>query len=285
MVPISNPQTRLIQHCIKHLQAGYQHVHGNQQPEYAELIGQIARLTLEKIAHSTAPYHNLEHTILVTLVGQEILYGKYLCEGNISCNEWLNFIVSLLCHDIGYLRGICHQDQVDEQIFITGIDNGKVQLSTSATDASLTCYHVDRGKQFVAETFKNYPLINVETVQLNIELTRFPVPKDKLHQDTMDYPGLARAADLIGQLSDPGYLSKLPLLFREFEETGGNKALGYHDPKDLRASYPKFYWHGVYSYVRYGIRYLEITQEGKPILATLYDNLAVVENELMLAAA
>ena len=60
----------------------------------------------------------------------------------------------------------------------------------------------------MAENFGSHPLTDVETLQHNIELTRFPVPKDEKYQDTIDYPGLARAADLIGQLSDPNYLSK-----------------------------------------------------------------------------
>jgi hypothetical protein len=52
--------------------------------------------------------------------------------------------------------------------------------------------------------------------QANIEHTRFPVPEDEQHS-TADYPGLLRAADLIGQLADVNYLRKIPALFAEFE--------------------------------------------------------------------
>jgi hypothetical protein len=88
-----------------------------------------------------------------------------------------------------------------------------------------------------------------------------------------------RAADLIGQLSDPRYLKKISALFYEFEETGVNKALGYDHPGDLRHNYSKFYWNGVYPYITEALHYLELTLEGKQIIANLYANVFVVEQE------
>jgi len=277
-MPLS--QTRLIDLCINYLRSEYQHIYGDRHLEYAEAIAPIATLTLEAVARGDNAYHNLEHTVQVVLVGQEILYGKHLCNELISPPEWLNFIVSLLCHDIGYLKGICREDRPEEYSFVTGVDSGRVTLLPESTGASLTPYHVDRSKIFVAENFSNHPYIDVDAVQLNIELTRFPVPKTALHQDISNFPGLTRAADLIGQLADPDYLAKLPSLFREFEEMGSNKALGYSNPKDLRAGYPKFYWKGVSLYLKQGIRYLEMSQSGKAILANLYNSRSLVEKEL-----
>ena len=92
------------------------------------------------------------------------------------------------------------------------------------------------------------------------------------HQDRHNYSGLARAADLIGQLSDPRYLKKISSLFYEFEEVGTNKVLGYKTPGDLRRNYAKFYWNGVFPYIPAALKYLELTQEGKQIVANLYAN-------------
>ena len=52
-----------------------------------------------------------KRTIMVTLVGQEILRGKHISVGGVTPREWLHFIVSLLCHDIGYVRGVCRGDR------------------------------------------------------------------------------------------------------------------------------------------------------------------------------
>jgi hypothetical protein len=94
----------------------------------------------------------------------------------------------------------------------------------------------------------------------------------------VNYPGLVRAADLIGQLSDPRYLQKVTALFYEFEETGQNQVLKYRNPADLREGYPKFYWNVVYRYVKDAIGYLELTQQGKQIVANLNANVFRVEH-------
>ena len=107
-------------------------------------------------------------------------------------------------------------------------------------------------------------------------------PELHLHWDstvTHSTPALVRAADLIGQLSDPRYLQKISALFYEFEETGQNKKLGYNNPGDLRQGYPKFYWNVVYSYVKDAIAYLNLTQQGKQILANLSANVFRVEHD------
>lgn len=270
----------MIRTCTQRLKSGYREIYGSFKPEYPDLIGWVANVVLEEIANSDALYHDIEHTILVTLVGQEILRGKHISEGNVSCDDWLNFIVSLLCHDIGYVKGICREDQCDRRLYIIGLDEMMISLPLSATDASLTPYHVSRGKLFVDEQFGFNRLINPEVVKQNIELTRFPVPADEAHKDTIHYPGLTRAADLIGQLSDPRYLEKIPALFYEFEETGMNKNLGYQNPGDLRHGYPSFFWNVAFQYIEPALRYLEITLAGKEIIANLYSNVFQVEEEI-----
>lgn len=274
-----NPTAVLINSCVERLKAGYRQTYGNLKPNYADILGWAANMALEIIANSDALYHNIEHTILVSLVGQEILRGKHIREGGVSCEDWLHFIIALLCHDIGYIKGVCQQDKEDESLYATGLEDIMLLLDCGSTDASLTPFHVDRGKLFISERFGKHNLIDAQVIQRYIELTRFPVPLDEEHSDTINYPGLVRAADLIGQLSDPRYLQKIPALFYEFEETGVNKSLGYSNPGDLRKNYPNFYWKGVYPYIQPALRYLETTQEGKQIIANLYANVFRVEHE------
>jgi hypothetical protein len=233
-------------------------------------------MALESIANSDALYHNVEHTIMVTLVGQEMLKGKHLREGGVTPRDWLHFIISLLCHDIGYVRDVCRADS--HGVYTTGTESGTVTLPPGATDASLTPYHIDRGKLFIRERFGGHQLIDAEVIAANIERTRFPVPDDSDHQDTADYPGLVRAADLIGQLADPHHLRKFPALFYEFAETGTNEKLGYKNPADLRDDYPAFYWNVVSRYIQNGLCHLRMTQEGKQWIANLYAHVFAVEH-------
>jgi hypothetical protein len=266
---------------VQHLQQAYHRTYGGSKPDYADIIGWAGNMALENIANSDALYHNTDHTILVTLVGQEILRGKHIREGGVTAEDWLHYAVSLLCHDIGYVKGVCQADE--DGRYATGQGTPLVSLPPGATDAALTPYHVDRGKLFVEERFANHNLIDVELVKQCIEPTRFPVPAAEDHTETSTLPGLVRAADLIGQLSDPRYLNKIPALFHEFEETGVNEKLGYKHPGDLRRNYPKFYWSGVYPYLTDALHYLSLTQYGKQIRANLFANVFQVEHEVGLA--
>jgi hypothetical protein len=235
-------------------------------------------MALELIANSDAPYHDLGHTICVTLVGQEVLRGKHLREGGISPRDWLHFIISLLCHDIGYVRGICIADRHGH--FATGNGKETVELPEGATDASLTPYHIDRGKLFVSERFAKNRHIAVEVLCANIEYTRFPVPLRNEGEAASDYPALLRASDLIGQLADLNYMRKVSGLFAEFEETGMNEKLGYTSSAALRAAYPKFFWSVVSPYVSDALRYLRMTQEGKLWVANLYSHIFAEEHKM-----
>jgi hypothetical protein len=119
---------------------------------------------------------------------------------------------------------------------------------------------------------------DIAVIEANIEHTRFPVPEDEQHESTDDFPGLVRAADLIGQLADINYLRKLPALFNEFRETGMTNKLQYDSVADLRANYPDFFWKMVRPYIGDALRYLRVTQEGQQWIANLYANVFSMEH-------
>ncbi|MBD2017523.1 metal-dependent phosphohydrolase [Microcoleus sp. FACHB-53] len=269
----------LINAFVQKLREGYRRTYGGLKTDNEDIIAWAGSMAMENIANSDALYHNVEHSIMVALVGQEILRGKHIREGGITSDDWLHFIISLVCHDIGYVKGVCRSDRDTERLYATGQDGEMVYLPPGASDASLTAYHVDRAKLFIEERFGGHKLIEAEVIKRNIELTRFPVPKEGDHQDTVNFPGLIRASDLIGQMSDPRYLKKISALYYEFEETGVNQALGYRHPGDLRRHYSMFYWNGVYPYIQQALRYLGLTQQGKQIVANLYSNVFVIEHE------
>jgi hypothetical protein len=266
-----------IRSFVQALRRGYRLTYGRHESENPEIIAWVGSTALEIIAGSDALYHNVEHTMLVTLVGQEILRGKHIKDGGVTPVDWLHVMVSLICHDIGYVRGICRQDV--GLVCATGKGGETVTLPPGSTDAALTPYHVDRGKLFVEERFRDNAHLDVERIKKTIEPTRFPVPKGEDDQLSAGYPSLVRSADLIGQLGDPRYLTKIPALFYEFQETGVNEALGYHHPDDLRRIYPKFYWGCVSPFIQDGLRYLAVTQRGREMRASLYANVFMMEHE------
>jgi hypothetical protein len=272
-----NPTLIVIDAFIRELQAMYERTYGMLEPTYPGVISFVAQLALENIATSDAAYHDVNHTIMVTLVGQEILRGRHISLGGVTPRDWLHFIVSLLCHDIGYVRGICRGD--GDGSYVTNLAGDKVTLAEGATDASMAPYHVARSKLFVRERSAQ-ALVALDTSQIeaNIEHTRFPVPEDEQHQSTDDFPGLVRAADLIGQLAEINYLRKQTALFNEFRETGMSNKLKYNNVADLRANYPDFFWKMVRPYIGDALRYLRVTQEGQQWIANLYANVFSMEH-------
>ena len=153
------------------------------------------------------------------------------------------------------MRGICQGD--GDGSYVTNQAGDKVTLPEGATDASMAPYHVGRSKLFIRErTAKTLVPPEHSGDRSQHRATRFPVPEDEQHQSTDDFPGLVRAADLIGQVADINYLRKQAALFSEFRETGMNNKLKYNCVADLRANYPDFFWKMVRPYMGDALRYL-----------------------------
>jgi hypothetical protein len=274
-----NPTQIVIDAFTKELLTMYDRTYGILEPAYPGIISFVAGLALENIATTDAAYHDVNHTIMVTLVGQEILRGRHIRVGGVTPREWLHFVVSLLCHDIGYVRGICRGDGDGE--YVTTTNGDKIRLADGATDAAMTPYHVARSKIFIRERFGKSALmhLDISEIESNIEHTRFPVPDSDAHAATDDFPGLLRSADLIGQLADINYLRKTAALLNEFRETGTSAKLGYQSPADLRANYPHFFWNAVRPFVLDALRHLKVTQEGQQWIANLYANVFSTEHK------
>jgi hypothetical protein len=242
----------------------------------AELIPTIARIALECIGNSDALYHNVEHTMLVTLVGYDIMRGRALLRPTYA-GDFAHLLVACLLHDIGYVRGILKGD--DEDGFVVDAKGNKIKLPRGASDAALLPHHVERSKLFVMDRVAKSQHLDAERIANAIEFTRFPSSQTPPDGDNEEGQ-LMRGADLIGQLGDPHYLRKANALYYEFEEVGMNKQLGYTSPADLTDLYPQFYWNSVSPYIQSAIRYLNLTSSGRQWVANLYSNVFRAERDL-----
>src|SRR2546428_2829839 len=161
-----------------------------------KLIPIMARLAIECIGNSDALYHNVEHTMLVTLVGHEIMKGRALLAPTLP-SDYAHLIVACLMHDIGYVRGILQGDGDDGCVIdATG---RKAQLPRGSSDAALLPYHVDRSKLFVMDRVAKIEVLDAARIARAIEFTRFP-PSAEANDQESEEGSLLRAADLIGQL-------------------------------------------------------------------------------------
>ncbi len=269
---------------VEQLNTAYQRTYGDVDQDFGRIVAWCGRLALENIANSDALFHDVDHTIMVSLAGQAIIEGKHLREGGVTPRDWMHFMIAVICHDIGYVKGVCRNDLNDT--FATGVENETVFISPEGTDVALTPYHVDRSKLFVRERFETGLLqdmtkqLDTDLIASYIEMTRFPSPDGELYKDTKGFGGLVRSADFVGQLGDPDYLRKVPALFYEFHELGLNEAFGYHAPNDLRKNYASFYWNSVSPYIQDALQYLRLTEDGKQWIANMHSHVFDSEHGL-----
>jgi hypothetical protein len=146
----------------------FRNTFGSGHPERAERLASIGRISLECLARSDALYHTVEHTLLVTLVGLDILRGRSLSE-RIEPDDFSHVLVACLLHDIGYVRGVLKGDR--ENSFVVAEDGATVTLPRGASDASLGPYHVTRSKIFAHERLEHSPTLEAGRVARAIEFT------------------------------------------------------------------------------------------------------------------
>src|ERR1700685_4166295 len=144
---------------------------GSSQARLAEIVPGAARLALECIGNSDALYHNVEHTMLVTLAGHDILRGRAL-HTQMTADDYAHVIIACLAHDIGYVRGLFRDDDADG--FVIDSTGTKVTLPRGSSDAGLIPYHVDRSKLYVMQRINGNMPLDKQRIADAIEGTRFP---------------------------------------------------------------------------------------------------------------
>ena len=249
---------------------------GTQTP-LVEMVPNAARIALECIGNSDALYHNIEHTLLVTLAGHDILRGRALHE-QFTADDYAHVILACLTHDIGYVRGLFDDDDADG--YVIDATGRKITLPRGSSDAGLMAHHVDRSKLYVMRRIEGMEPLDSRRIAAAIEGTRFP-PREGHAFD--EEASIVRAADFIGQLGDPNYLRKSNALYSEFEEVGINRQLGYESPADIVHRYPQFYWNSVAPHIQTEIGYLNRTSSGRQWISNLYGNVFRAERDISLS--
>ena len=253
---------------------------GSSQTHLVEMVPSIARIAIECIGNSDALYHNVEHTMLVTLAGHDILRGRAL-HSHMPAEDYAHVIIACLTHDIGYVRGLFKAD--DKDGYLVDPSGRKVALPRGASDAALLPYHVDRSKMLRDGADRRHRAARQPAHRPRRRRHALSREHSERARGVDEEAALLRAADLIGQLGDPHYIRKANALYHEFQEAGLNRQLGYDSPADLVNLYPQFYWNSVAPHVQTAIRYLNVTSSGRQWIANLYSNVFRAEREISLS--
>src|SRR5947209_2060742 len=163
---------------------------GASQAQFVDIVPAAARIALECIGNSDALYHNIEHTLLVTLAGHDILRGRAL-HTQTSAEDYAHVIIACLAHDIGYVRGLFKEDD-EADGFVIDAGGGKVVLPRGSSDAGLMAHHVDRSKLYVMQRIAAIAPLNEQRIADAIEGTRFPPEPGQQYGEEAS---IVRAAD------------------------------------------------------------------------------------------
>lgn len=178
------------------------------------------------------PYHDLEHTLQVTLCFAEMMEGRHFAgiEPRLDARQFELGVAAALLHDTGYL---------------------KLRSDQEGTGAKYTFTHVLRSCA-VASSY--LPTVGVSLDELDgvlgaIRCTNSTTVIRRLHfqQPIEGIVGCAVAtADYLGQMSTHNYLEELPFLFAEFEESDNFAGVSreqrlYRSVDELIAKTPNFW--------------------------------------------
>lgn len=152
-----------------------------------------------------ARYHDLDHTLIVTLCMTRILWRRHTLgiQPPLPRRLFELGLIAILFHDTGYLKTV---DDVE------------------GTGAKYTFIHVDRSADF-ARTFlenKCYSRADTDAIThmihctgVSLDLSQIPFADD---MERMVGHALG-TGDLLGQMAAEDYVDKLPELYLEFEES------------------------------------------------------------------
>jgi hypothetical protein len=153
---------------------------------------------------SNVYYHDLSHTLSVTLAIARLMHGAVEAEYSLTAKDFNMGLISGLMHDTGYIQ------QIDD---------------TEGTGAKYTLTHIDRSIKFIEKYYQNDPIFrdDLHAFRDILNCTGFntKVMEIRFANGTVELLGkMLGTADLLGQMADRYYLEKLLDLYYEFVEAG-----------------------------------------------------------------
>lgn len=168
-------------------------------------------------------YHDLEHTLQAYLAAARIIDGLIRETPARMPQEFAVLsLIATIGHDTGFI---------------------KEAWDTDGSGAKYTLTHVSRSSEFMAKYLlkSKFSSSQIQSVQNMISCTGLDGDLSKIHftsEREKEAGCVLGTADYLGQMSDPNYVEKLPLLYDEYEE---GHFPGYDSAQDLLQKTPKYF--------------------------------------------
>ena len=220
-------------------------------------------------------YHDFEHTMQATLCIVHIMEGRSRTADRpvLTARDWELAVMATLLHDSGYLK--TNDDKV-------------------GSGAKYTFVHERRSCDFCRDYLPRMGVTSTEIEDICAAII-CTGPKNKISQISFrseagrHFAFMLVTADYLAQMSAPDYVSKLPVLYNEFEEAYDfegtpREKRPYHNLRDLLEKTPGFWTNYVRPMLDFeaaGVhRYLTTAGQPNPYLQAVEANLAEVRRQL-----
>ena len=173
---------------------------------------------------SNTKYHNLEHTLMVTLATARLTHGCAEAGFAFDAEDILIGLLAALYHDVGLIQA--DHDQ-------------------SGTGAKYTVGHEKRSEAFMRSNLAHWAFTpaQMDDCAALIKCTNLKLDAAEIRFRTQSLALIGKivgSSDLLAQIADRQYLEKLCLLFKEFEEAG---MPGFVSESELLEKTEDFYHH------------------------------------------
>ena len=181
-------------------------------------------------------YHNLEHTMRATLCWARLFQGYVAArdEPALGFRHFRMGLTAILMHDTGFL---------------------KREQDASGTGAKYADIHERRSCEMADQwlTRSGWPREDIRAVRNMICCTGMDADLDAIpftDEASALLGKMVCTADYIGQMSDPKYIEKLPVLYKEIEESDAFRGIPvehrmFRSVDDLITKTPAFWTHHV----------------------------------------
>ena len=170
----------------------------------------------------TLQFHDLKHTMDCLMAMARLIHGAFVEEFIFPEQDVFLGLAAALMHDTGYIQ------TTDDK---------------SGTGAQYTLTHVSRSIEFCNKYFSEnkFSLYDPGVCHNCLECTGLDMKTKDILFDSPEHEMLAKmvgTSDLLGQMADRTYLSKITFLFKEFKEGG---VPGFRDEFELLQKTPGFW--------------------------------------------
>ncbi len=179
------------------------------------------------VKRSNTPYHDLEHTALVSLTMGRILDGAVRSGVRFPSEELLAGLLSAIFHDTGYL-------QEASEIGGNGAQHTHDHETRSVTRLVEFAGAMQLSRRAIALCRETIAHTSARSRTGSSDIDQFLDRGDPASL----LPTYLMFADIMGQMADRAYLEKILLLFREFQQAGIDT---YENEFELLKQTPSFY--------------------------------------------